>query len=83
MTVRLVHPPRASAGETDFAPLDFPPAANESRFDDDEGLWFPCGLADDLRIAALVLLCIALAAVIGLYGSGPQDYWFSLWGIAK
>lgn len=80
MSVRLVHPPRASAGDTSAAGL--PAAANDDHMGA-SGLWFPSTTRDYLVVSALVLLLLLAAALLGLYGAEPRDSWFALWGIAK
>ncbi|QOF76103.1 hypothetical protein [Variovorax sp. 38R] len=79
MSVRLVNPPRpqVSAATT---PTGFPPAANDEAIG---GLWFPSTRRDNLVVGALVVLLILAAVLLGMYGEGPRDSWFSLWGIAK
>lgn len=78
MSVRLVHPPRPPAGVT--APTGFPPAANDEAIG---GLWFPSTGRDYLIVGALVLLLILAAVLLAMYGEGPRDSWFALWGTAK
>ncbi|MDR6887844.1 MULTISPECIES: hypothetical protein [Variovorax] len=79
MSVRLVHPPRPQAGTT-AAPTGFPPAANDESIG---GLWFPSTGRDNLIVLALVLLLILPAALLAMYGEGPRESWFALWGTAK
>ena len=78
MSVRLVHPPRAQAGAV--TSTGFPPAANDDAIG---GLWFPSTTRDYLIVGALVLLLILAALLLAMYGEGPRDSWFALWGIAK
>ena len=78
MSVRLVHPPRPHAGA--IAPTGFPPAANDEAIG---GLWFPSTGRDYLIVGALVLLLILAAVLLAMYGEGPRDSWFALWGAAK
>ncbi|WP_295978761.1 hypothetical protein [uncultured Variovorax sp.] len=77
MSVRLVHPPRPSAGDT--SPGGVPAAAN----DDHMGLWFPSTARDYLVVSVIVLLLLLAAVLLTLYGAEPRDSWFALWGIAK
>ncbi|MNY22835.1 hypothetical protein D3C86_1564750 [compost metagenome] len=79
MSVRLVHPPRPQHGAA-TTPAGFPPAANDEAIG---GLWFPSTGRDNLVIGALVLLLILAAVLLAMYGEGPRDSWFALWGIAK
>lgn len=79
MSVRLVHPPRPQAGTT-AASTGFPPAANDESIG---GLWFPSTARDNLIVGALVLLLILAAVLLAMYGEGPTESWFALWGIAK
>ncbi len=84
MSVRLVHPPRASAGDT-LPPDRFPAAANDDHLDalDAPGLWFPSTLAHDLFICAGIVLLIAFGAVLAFAGSEPLAQWGALLGFAK
>lgn len=81
MSVRLVHPPRASAGET-VSPDHFPAAANDDHVDM-PGLWFPSTLAHDLFICAGIVLLIAFGALLAFSGSEPLAQWGALLGFAK
>ncbi|NVM91118.1 hypothetical protein FHT32_004782 [Variovorax sp. SG517] len=78
MSVRLVHPPRASAGDTS---VGMPTAANDD-YMGNASLWFPSTARDYLVVSALILLLLA-AVLLTLYGAEPRDSWFALWGIAK
>ncbi|KPU96634.1 hypothetical protein APR50_32645 [Variovorax paradoxus] len=81
MSVRLVHPPRASAG--DSVPPDHYPAAANDDHADMPGLWFPSTRAHDLFICAGIVLLIAFGAVLLFSGSEPLNQWGALLGFGK
>ena len=80
MSVRLVHPPRVSAGDT--SPAGMPAAANDDHMGD-PCLWFPSTVHDYLIVGGIVLLLLLAAVLLAVCGTEPRDSWFALWGIAK